>query len=44
VAGKEWGEVFGDADRADSRSSTAVRDAKGLVKIEVADVGTDTAG
>ena len=36
--GKEGHEVRGDADRADARSAAAVRDRKGLVQIEMANI------
>ena len=32
----------GDADRAHARAAAAVRDAEGLVQVEVADVGADS--
>ena len=43
VAGQEWHELFGHADRAHARSAAAVRNAEGLVEIEVADIGADEA-
>jgi hypothetical protein len=44
VAGQEGHELFGHADRADARAAAAVRDAEGLVQVEVADVRADEAG
>ena len=44
VAGQERREVRGDADRPHARAAAAVRDAEGLVQVEVADVGADVAG
>ena len=43
VAGQERREVRGDADRAHAGAAAAVRDAEGLVQVEVADVGADVA-
>mmetsp|Transcript_33392 Transcript_33392/g.78103 ORF Transcript_33392/g.78103 Transcript_33392/m.78103 type:complete len:520 (-) Transcript_33392:742-2301(-) len=37
-------EVRGHANRADARPAAAVRDAEGLVQVEVADVGAEVAG
>ncbi len=42
-AGQERREVLGDADRAHARTAAAVRDAEGLVQVQVADVGADVA-
>ncbi len=36
--------MCGDADGAHARAAAAVRDAEGLVQVEVADVGADVAG
>ena len=44
MAGQERRQVRGDADRAHARAAAAVRDAEGLVQVEVADVGADVAG
>src|SRR6202043_3330628 len=44
VAGKEGREVRGDADRSHAGTAAAVRDAEGLVQVEMADVGADVAG
>src|SRR5690606_20293487 len=44
VAGKERREARARADRADARPAAAVRDAEGLVEVEVADVRADGAG
>ena len=41
VRREEWGEVRGDADRTHARTPTSVRDAEGLVEVEVADVRAD---
>ena len=41
VVGQVGGEVGGDADRADAGAAAAMRDAEGLVQVEVADVGAD---
>ena len=35
---KELRQMLGDADRSDTGTATAVRDAKGLVQVEVADI------
>src|SRR5690606_8175927 len=43
-AGQEGLEVRGHADGADAGAAAAVRDAEGLVQVEVADVGADVAG
>ena len=43
VAGQERHQVLADADRADARAAAAVRDAEGLVQVEVADVGAEAA-
>ena len=43
VAGQERHQVLADADRADARAAAAVRDAEGLVQVEVADVGAEPA-
>mmetsp|Transcript_85085 Transcript_85085/g.241156 ORF Transcript_85085/g.241156 Transcript_85085/m.241156 type:complete len:279 (+) Transcript_85085:905-1741(+) len=43
VARQVRGEVLGDTDRADARAAAAVRDAEGLVKVEVAHVGANNA-
>ncbi len=43
VAGQERREMRRDADRAHARTAAAVRDAEGLVQVEVADVGADIA-
>ena len=37
-------QVLGHADRAHARTAAAVRDAEGLVQVEVTDVGADVAG
>jgi hypothetical protein len=44
VAGQKLDEMFRHANRADARSAAAVRDAKGLVQIQMADVRADEAG
>src|SRR3546814_20059200 len=41
VAGKERRQMCADADRAHARPAAAVRDAEGLVEVEVADVGAE---
>ena len=43
-SGQERRQVRGDADRAHAGAAAAVRDAEGLVQVEVADVGADVAG
>ena len=43
VAGQEGHELFGHADGADARAAAAVRDAEGLVEVEVADIRADEA-
>ena len=43
VAGQEGHEVLRHADRAHARAAAAVRDAEGLVQVQVADVGADVA-
>ena len=43
VAGQEGREVRGDRDRPHARAAAAVRDAEGLVQVQVADVGADVA-
>ena len=43
VAGQERHQVGDDADRADARPAAAVRDAEGLVQVEVADVAAELA-
>ncbi|KNE86950.1 hypothetical protein PSTG_19681, partial [Puccinia striiformis f. sp. tritici PST-78] len=43
VAGQEGHEVLGHADGPDARPAAAVRDAEGLVQVEVADVGAEPA-
>ena len=43
VAGQERHQVGDDADRADARAAAAVRDAEGLVQVEVADVAAELA-
>ncbi|MCY1517305.1 hypothetical protein D9M68_519800 [compost metagenome] len=44
MAGEVRGQVRLDADRAHAGTAAAMRDAEGLVQVEVADVGTDVAG
>jgi hypothetical protein len=44
MARQERREVRGHADRAHARAAAAVRDAEGLVQVQVADVGADVAG
>ncbi len=44
VPGQERRQVGGDADRAHAGAAAAVRDAEGLVQVDVADVGADVAG
>ena len=41
IARQERREVLGDRDRAHARTAAAVRDAEGLVQVQVADVGAD---
>ena len=41
VTGQEGYEMLSYADRTNARTATTVRRSKGLVKVEVADVGTD---
>jgi hypothetical protein len=36
--------MFRDADRTDARSTAAMRDAEGLVQVQMANVGADVAG
>ena len=36
--------MLGDADGADARAAAAMRDAKSLMKVEVANIGADVAG
>ena len=36
--------MFGDANRANARPAAAVRDAKGFVQVEVADIRPNVAG
>ena len=43
VPRQERHQVLADADRADARAAAAVRDAEGLVQVEVADVGAEAA-
>ena len=43
MAREEGREVLGYSDRADARAAAAVGDAKGLVQVEVADVGANVA-
>ena len=43
VARQERHQVLADADRADAGAAAAVRDAEGLVQVEVADVGAEPA-
>ena len=43
VARQERRQVRGDADRPHAGAAAAVRDAEGLVQVEVADVGADVA-
>src|SRR3546814_1973524 len=43
IAGKERRQMRADADRAHARPAAAVRDAEGLVEVEVADVGAEFA-
>ncbi len=40
VTREEWSEMLGDTDRANTRSSTTVRDREGLVQVQVGDIGT----
>ena len=40
-ARKERCQMRGDTDRSDARAAAAMRDAEGLVKIQVADIGTE---
>jgi hypothetical protein len=40
---EERGEVLDHADRAHAGAAAAVRDAEGLVQVEVADIGADVA-
>src|SRR6185312_4305587 len=44
VSGQERRQVRGDADRSHAGAAAAVRDAEGLVQVDVADVGADVAG
>jgi hypothetical protein len=44
VAWEEFYEVFGDANGAHAGAPAAVRDAEGLVEIEMANVGPDVGG
>ena len=44
MAGEEGHEVFRHADGAHAGTAAAVRDAEGLVEIEMADIGPDEAG
>lgn len=44
VAGQEGGEVLGHTNGAHTRPAATVRDAEGLVQVEVAHVGTDPPG
>ena len=44
VARQVRGQVRGHADRAHARTAAAVRDAEGLVQVQVADVGADAPG
>ena len=44
IAGKKRHEMLRHADRSHARPAAAVRDAEGLVQIEVADVRADVAG
>ena len=43
VGGKERGEVLGNGDGANPGTAAAVRDAEGLVKVEVTSIGTEIA-
>ena len=44
MARQELDQVLRHADRAHARAAAAVRDAEGLVQVQVADVGADVAG
>jgi hypothetical protein len=43
IPGQEGSEVFGNADRADSRAAAAVRNAEGFVEIQMADIRPEIA-
>src|SRR5471030_1224271 len=43
LVGQELGQVRADADRADARTAAAVRDAEGLVQVQVRDVAAEGA-
>ena len=43
VVGQERREVLAHTDRADARAAAAVRDAEGLVQVQVRDVGAEPA-
>ena len=44
MAGQEARQMRGDRDRADARSAAAVRNAEGLVQVQMRDVGAEFAG